>query len=134
MYKCRLTTKLLHEANIPMGVEGQSVWCYAQGVEEVGRSDALKRQNTLCTDSTHLLLRQTAVPQRKDVRQGHILLLTHTYKYVQVSTPGVCTQCEFNAYTLKSVKYEGAGLISISALVLYSLCEGKCSFCSLLIN
>lgn len=70
----RLTTELLHEANIPMGVEGQCVWCYTQSVEEMGGSDALQRQSTLCTHCPHLLLGQTAVPQRKDVRQRHILL------------------------------------------------------------
>lgn len=71
-----------------MGVEGQSIWSYTQGVEEVGGSDALQRQNTLCTHRPHLLLGQTAVPQREDVCQRHILLWTqtHTYKYVQVST------------------------------------------------
>lgn len=75
----RLTTELLHEANIPMGVEGQSVGSYTQGVEEVGGSDALQRQHALCTHRPHLLLRQTAVPQREDVCQRHILLWTHTH-------------------------------------------------------
>lgn len=83
----RLTTELLHEANIPMGVEGQSVWCYAQCVEEVGGSDALQGQNTLCTHCPHLLLRQTTVPQRKDVCQRNIFLWTK-HKHTQ---PWVCT-------------------------------------------
>lgn len=75
---CGLTTELLHEANVPMGVEGQSVWRDTQGVEEVGGSDALQGHNTLCTHRPHLLLRQTAVPQRKDVCQRHVLLCGHT--------------------------------------------------------
>ncbi len=83
--RCRLTTELFHEANIPMGVEGQSVWCYAQGVEEVGGSDALQRQNALCTHRPHLLLRQTAVPQREDICQRHILLHTHTHTHTNTS-------------------------------------------------
>lgn len=73
---CRLTAELLHEANIPVGVEGQCVGCDAQGVEKVGGSDALQRLQTLRTHRPHLLLRQTAVPQRQDVRQGHVLLHT----------------------------------------------------------
>lgn len=36
-----LTTQLLHEAHIPMCIEGQRVWCEAQSVEQVGGSDAL---------------------------------------------------------------------------------------------
>jgi len=57
-----------------MSVEGQSVWCYAQGVEEVGGSDALQGHNALGTHCPHLLLTETAVPQRKYVCQGHIFL------------------------------------------------------------
>lgn len=71
---CRLTTELLHEANIPVGVEGQCVGCDAQGVEKVGGSDALQSLYTLCTHRPHFLLRQTAVPQRQNVSQGHVLL------------------------------------------------------------
>lgn len=61
-----------------MGVEGQSVWRYAQGVEEVGGSDALQSQSALCTHRPHLVLGQTAVPQGEDVGQRHILLWTHS--------------------------------------------------------
>lgn len=89
---CRLTTELLHEAHIPMGVEGQSVWCYTQGVEEVGGSDALQRLNALCTHCPHLLLRQTAVAQWKDVCQGHILLQTHKHTLSKFSQNSPCCQ------------------------------------------
>lgn len=58
----RLTAELLHEAGVAVGVEGQRVWRYAQRVEEVGGSDALQRQDALCTHSPHLLLGQAAVP------------------------------------------------------------------------
>lgn len=71
---CVLTTELLHEANVSMGVERQCVGCDAQGVEKVGGSDALQSPYTLCTHRPHFLLRQTAVPQGQNVSQGHVLL------------------------------------------------------------
>lgn len=74
--ECRLTTELLHEANIPVGIEGQCVGCDAQGVKKVGGSDALQSLYTLRTHRPHFLLRQTAVPQRQNVSQGHVLLQT----------------------------------------------------------
>lgn len=86
---CRLTTELLHEANIPMGVEGQCIWCYAQGVEKVGGSDALQSLYTLGTHRPHFLLRQTAVPQRQNVSQGHVLLQTHKKLSFQTFSPCV---------------------------------------------
>lgn len=74
-----LTTQLLHEANVPVGIEGQSVWSYTQAVEEMGGPDALQGQNTLHTDGQYLLLRQATVPQWEDVCQWYILLWTHPY-------------------------------------------------------
>lgn len=73
---CRLTAELFHEANVPMGIEGQRVGCDAQGVEKVGGSDALQGLETLCTHRPHLLLGQTAVPERQNISQGHVLLRT----------------------------------------------------------
>lgn len=59
-----------------MGVEGQRVGRDAQGVEQVGGSDALQGLQTLGAHRPHVLLRQTAVPQRQNVSQRHVLLRT----------------------------------------------------------
>lgn len=105
---CGLTTELLHEAHVAMGVEGKRVGCYTQGVKERRRADALQGRHTLHAHRPHLLLTETTVPQGEDICQRHVLLgykHTHTqYLYMSWSciktpthtptTPYVMLQCQ----------------------------------------
>lgn len=73
-----LTAELLHEAHISAGVEGQSVGCDAQGLEDGRVGNALHGQAAFQAYSPGLLFAETTVPQGEDVSQGHVLLPKYT--------------------------------------------------------
>lgn len=69
-----LTAELLHEAQVPAGVEGQGVGGDAQDLEEGRVGDAPQGQAALQAHGPGLLLAEAAIAQGEDVGQGHVLL------------------------------------------------------------